>query len=398
MELKRLNRNQKNGKTRLYKRKSRAHTYILRGVLVFFTLLLLLIATVFAAVAVIAHGPSETVRNTLVLSAMQASATKWVPGLFLDDAVVQGILDESSKVNKEVISFDDYKNTYTDENIQNGTNNSNGTQSGETDEWADAKNGMKLITFVQPSFKAYMLLVRDPSRIYVGTSSDFTDPSVEGVDIYGIVRKEGCIAAINGGEFSDPGGVGTGNTPIGVTYSKGKCVWTQATSKTFVGIDKNNKLVAFNDITKAQADEIGIRDGVCFQTTATENVLITNDGNEITVHRLDGDNARSQRTAIGQRADGTIIFLVTDGRTTSNPGATYNDVIEIMVKYGAVTAAMLDGGSSSMLYYEKFYEVYSDQYDYDKLDQFQKRGLVNQYKAFTVPRQIPTFFCIAPER
>ena len=359
------------------------------------TVILLLVATVFSAVAVIAHGPSETVRNTLVLSAMQASATKWVPGLFLDKSVVDGILEDSSKVNKEVISFDDYSNSYTDEQGPAGDKGQTGTD--KTDEWADAKNGMKLITFAMPSFKAYMLLVRDPSRIYVGTSSDFTNPAVEGVDIYGIVKKEGCIAAINGGEFSDPGGVGTGNTPIGVTYSKGKCVWTQSTAKTFIGIDKNNKLQVFKDITKAQADELGIRDGVCFQTTATENVLISNDGSEITVHRLDGDNARSQRTAIGQRADGTIILLVTDGRTTSNPGATYNDVIEIMVKYGAVTAGMLDGGSSSMLYYEKFYDVYPDKFKYDQLDQFQKRGLVNQYKAFTVPRQIPTFFCIAPE-
>lgn len=395
MELKRINRKNKNGKTRLYKRKSRAHSYILRTLLVLATVILLLVATVFSAVAVIAHGPSETVRNTLVLSAMQASATKWVPGLFLDKSVVDGILEDSSKVNKEVISFDDYSNSYTDEQGPAGDKGQTGTD--KTDEWADAKNGMKLITFAMPSFKAYMLLVRDPSRIYVGTSSDFTNPAVEGVDIYGIVKKEGCIAAINGGEFSDPGGVGTGNTPIGVTYSKGKCVWTQSTAKTFIGIDKNNKLQVFKDITKAQADELGIRDGVCFQTTATENVLISNDGSEITVHRLDGDNARSQRTAIGQRADGTIILLVTDGRTTSNPGATYNDVIEIMVKYGAVTAGMLDGGSSSMLYYEKFYDVYPDKFKYDQLDQFQKRGLVNQYKAFTVPRQIPTFFCIAPE-
>ena len=360
-----------------------------------FTVIVLLVGAVFAAVAVIAHGPSETVRNTLVLSAMQASATKWVPGLFLDDAVVNGILEDSSKVNREVISFDDYENSYTDEKGPGNTPGQNTTN--KKDEWADAKNGMKLITFSMPNFKAYMLLVRDPSRLYIGTSSDFTNPAVEGVDVYGIVKREGCIAAINGGEFSDPGGVGTGNTPIGLTYSKGACVWTQATNKTFIGLDKDNKLIVAEDMTKARADELGIRDGVCFQTTSTENVLISNNGAEITVHRLDGDNARSQRTAIGQRADGTLILLVTDGRTTSSPGATYNDVIEILVKYGAVTAGMLDGGSSSMLYYEKFYDVYPDKFNYDKLDQFQKRGLVNQYKAFTVPRQIPTFFCIAPE-
>ena len=131
-----------------------------------------------------------------------------------------------------IISFDDFENTYADDKGPSGSGD--GNTSDKSDEWADAKGGMKLVTLSMPNFKAYMLLVRDPSRIYVGTSSDFTDTSVEGVDIYGIVKKEGCVAAVNGGEFSDPGGMGTGNTPIGITYSKGNCVWAEETSKTFI--------------------------------------------------------------------------------------------------------------------------------------------------------------------
>ncbi len=395
MELKRNVRN-KNGSPKRGNN-SKVKTYVLRGLLVFGTVLILLVGTVFSAVAVIAHGPSETFRDALVQSAMQASATKWVPGLFLSDEVVDEILANASKVNHETISISDYKNSYVDGNLAGGGVNNDSGGNGEGDEWADAKNGMKLYTEVYPSFKAYVLLVKDPSRLYVGTSSSFADTSVHGKDIFSIAEKEGCVAAINGGEFSDPGGVGTGNTPIGVTFSQGKLVWDQSTAKTFIGIDKNNKLVVREQITAAEAEELGIRDGVCFQTGNTENVLITNDGSEVTIHRLDGDNARSQRTAIGQRADGTIILVVTDGRTTSNPGATYNDVTEVMVKFGAVTAGMLDGGSSAMMYYENYYDVYSDRYDYEKLDVNQKKGLVNCYKAFTPPRKIPTFFCVAPE-
>ena len=119
------------------------------------------------------------------------------------------------------------------------------------------------------------------------------------------------------------------------------------------------------------------------------------DGSEVTIHRLDGDGARSQRTAIGQRADGTIILLVTDGRTTSNPGATYNDVTEIMVKFGAVTAGMLDGGSSAMMYYRDWYEKY--EVDISTLDANQRKGMVNKFKAFTPPRYIPTYFMVREE-
>ena len=145
-------------------------------------------------------------------------------------------------------------------------------------------------------------------------------------------------------------------------------------------------------MNKATAESLGIRDGVCFQTG---NVLITNDGSNVTLHRADGNTGTAQRTAIGQTADGTIILLVTDGRTSSSLGATHNDVIDIMVSYGAVTAGMLDGGSSAMMYYDNYFEKY--EYDFEKLDPYQKRGLVNKYKAFTDPRLIPTYFIVGGE-
>ena len=62
------------------------------------------------------------------------------------------------------------------------------------------------------------------------------------------------------------------------------------------------------------------------------------------------------RTAIGQREDGTVLMLVTDGRGASGHlGATAGDLIEIMEEYGAVNAANIDGGSSSVMYYQDKY-------------------------------------------
>lgn len=384
------------------KKKSRAKKYILRVLLVLLTVIIMLVTAVFAAVYAIAHGPSKSIREGLVLSATQASATKWVPGLFLSDAEVADILERGSAVKQEVVSIEDYKNTYTDEaghGTSNGTTNNTDPSNGAYDEWADAKGGIKLRTFSGSNFNAYMLIIRDPSRLYVGTSGSFSsEEGARGRDIFSMAASEGCVAAINGGEFPDGNGIGTGSRPIGLTYSKGRLVWTEYTSKSFIGFDSENKLVVLDSITPARAQQLGIRDGVCFQPTSSENVLITNDGKEITIHRHDGDKARAQRTAIGQRADGAVILLVTDGRTAASPGATYNDVTEIMVKYGAVTAGMLDGGSSSVLYYDRFYEKYPDEYKLDELDRLQKKGLVNRYVAFASPRTIPTFFCVAPER
>ena len=58
------------------------------------------------------------------------------------------------------------------------------------------------------------------------------------------------------------------------------------------------------------------------------------------------------RSAIGQRADGSVILVVVDGRQSHSMGASYDDMVEIMMEYGAVNAANLDGGMSSYMVYE----------------------------------------------
>ena len=179
---------------------------------------------------------------------------------------------------------------------------------------------------------------------------------------------------------------------MGLTYSFGKCVWNDGLRRTFMGFDKNDRLICRDSVSKAEADKLGIRDAVCFQTG---NVLISQNGDDIKLYYGDSNTGTAQRTAIGQRADGTVILLVTDGRSADSIGATRNDVIDIMVKYKAVSAGMLDGGSSAMLYYKD----YQTKYGLDKasLDSFQQKGLVNRYKAFVAPRTIPTFFIVTEE-
>ncbi|MEG1027186.1 MAG: phosphodiester glycosidase family protein, partial [Oscillospiraceae bacterium] len=58
------------------------------------------------------------------------------------------------------------------------------------------------------------------------------------------------------------------------------------------------------------------------------------------------------RTAIGQRADGAVLLLVIDGRQPHSLGANLKDLADIMIEHGAINAGNLDGGSSTMMYYE----------------------------------------------
>ncbi len=389
-----------NGRT-IKRRSTRKRPYSIVGrvLLVIFTVIFVFVFALFAVCKTVATGPSETVRDLLVLSAMQASATKWVPGLFLDDAVVDEIVSKSADVNVDVIPMDAIVKPTIDNNVDtdNITSDTVSDDEGSTseppvsDEWANAIDGMIYETYTGSTFKAYILLVKDPSRLIVGTSSDYKSGKT-GMRIFDMVKKYGAVAAINAGEFKDTNGTGTGDNPIGLTYSLGSCVWNDGAKRTFIGFDSDNNLVVANSMTKSEADALGIRDAVSFQTG---NVLISNDGVNVSLHYAESNTGTAQRTAIGQRADGTVILIVTDGRTASSLGATRNDMIDLMLSYGAVTAGMLDGGSSAMMYYEDYYTKYG--IDTSNFDEYQLQGLINKYKAFTKPRRMPTYFLVMPE-
>lgn len=341
------------------------------------TVIICIFITALTALNILVNGPCEPLRDRLVLSAMQASATKWLPGLFMPQEKVDEIVAQSFVVNTDVISLEEYS-----ESLKNNNET-------VVDKWENAKDGLILETIHGKTFTGYVMLVKDPSRVFIGTSSDFKHNKM-GMTIFNVAEKENAIAAINAGEFADPGGSGTGNNPMGITYSKGECVWNDSLKRTFIGFDNNNKLVVAEPMNKATAESLGVRDGVSFQNG---NILITNEDGNITMHYADNNTGTAQRTAIGQCADGTVILLVTDGRSASSLGATRNDVIDVMVNYGAICAGMLDGGSSSLMYYEDYYTKYG--IDENTLDQYQKKGLVNRYKAFTTPRRMPTYICVA---
>ena len=62
---------------------------------------------------------------------------------------------------------------------------------------------------------------------------------------------------------------------------------------------------------------------------------------------------RGPRTAVGQRADGGIVLLTTDGRQPGlSVGMTNFELAQALVRFGAVRGMGLDGGGSSTLAFE----------------------------------------------
>ena len=62
---------------------------------------------------------------------------------------------------------------------------------------------------------------------------------------------------------------------------------------------------------------------------------------------------RHPRTAVGQKADGRIIFVAIDGRQPGySTGATNFELAQRMVSLGAVTASALDAGGSTTMAFD----------------------------------------------
>ena len=77
---------------------------------------------------------------------------------------------------------------------------------------------------------------------------------------------------------------------------------------------------------------------------------IFNAGEALTPVQLRG---RDPRTAIGQRADGTIVMLAVDGRRRGwSVGITNWDLAQTLVHYGCVTGFALDSGGSTTLAFD----------------------------------------------
>ena len=76
--------------------------YVLRTLLVLLTVVALLVGGLAVTLNLIFNGPSPSARDVLTMSLLEASATKWIPGLFLGQEKVEEILDI---VANEVSSF-----------------------------------------------------------------------------------------------------------------------------------------------------------------------------------------------------------------------------------------------------------------------------------------------------
>lgn len=292
----------------------------IRNFLVIFVVSLLLLGV--SAVIFIFYSPYTKLKELYVTTAMTTMSHQYLARIFLSEEEINNIM-EKNRI-KEPVENSDVSD------IDTGA----GKDSEESED-------IQLVNITRGKFKGYMLIVKDPSRVSVGTSQNI---GKTGMTVMDIVKRYGAIGGINAGGFADENGKGTGGIPQGILIENGKVVFASSHGKhSIIGFDRNNVLVLGN-YTLDEMEKLGLRDAVSFRP-----FLVVNGKPVIT--QGDGGWGIAPRTAIGQRKDGTVLMLVIDGRQISSIGATLKDVQDIMLEYGAHNAANLDGGSSTTLCY-----------------------------------------------
>lgn len=170
-----------------------------------------------------------------------------------------------------------------------------------------------------------------------------------GEQIHVLAERVNAIGAINASGFYDPNGKGNGGTPLGIIIQDGQILNSSNNDPDradfIAGITYDGVLIS-GVYSANQLIELGVRDAAGFKPQ-----LISNGKKMIT--KGDGGWGIGPRTAIAQRADGTIMFLVIEGRQAHSIGATQREVQDILYDRGAINAMAMDGGSSSIMYFNK---------------------------------------------
>ena len=283
------------------------------------------------------YGPYAGFREWLITTAMTTKSHQYLATWFYDDETIREVLEKNKVQEVEEITdssltviLDDedkkteYANEYERAVLEKDPNNED----------------YKIIEIEGKGYSGYLAVIYDPSRIKTVYSKKL---GTSGQYLTTMAKDNDALIAINGGGFVDPNYNSNGANPLGITFSGGKLITSDSYSGTggLIGFTEENKLV-LGKMTVKQAQEMKVRDAVTYGPF----LIINGKASKVLGN---GGWGTAPRTAIGQRQDGIVLFLVIDGRTVSRPGADMNDLIEIMQNYGAYNAANLDGGTSSVM-------------------------------------------------
>lgn len=284
------------------------------------------------------YGPYSWIRNTLITTAMTTMSHQYLAQWFFSDDYIAEVLannyivENTDDTNPDLIDMDSgnngkYANEYEKALFQG----------------VDQNTVYKKIEIKGNKYNGFIMAIYKPEKVKITVTSKL---GTEGETLKQLSSKNNALVAMNASGFFDPTWAGNGAMPHGTVIKDGKVIWDYDDAQVgggFIGFDRDNRLI-LGRMTKQQALNKGIRDGIEFGP-----FLVVN--GKPSFIKGDGGWGIAPRSAIGQRADGIVLFVVINGRNYKQGilGIDMVGLTEIMVNYGAINAANLDGGTSSAL-------------------------------------------------
>jgi len=201
----------------------------------------------------------------------------------------------------------------------------------------DTHNGIVILRHNGDEYVSRMAIIKNPSQVGIRLAPEY---GTEGAIINDICEYHDAVLGINASGFYDPNGHGNGAEAYGYMVANGKKYSSSVGSNyKMLGFDQNDALC------------IGRYDDASFFRDAVEfKPILVLDGKQM-VEGSAGWGIQP-RSAIGQRKNGDVLLLIVDGRAPGySVGATVGDMAELMLHYDAEQAINLDGGSSSVMWY-----------------------------------------------
>lgn len=303
--------------------------------------ILFFISVVGYSVVAFGHIPFvEKWRNIWIETAMTTDQHRWLATSFFPDWLIEDVMNRQvdikdmgiTDINKAESPFGDVIDPST---LVEGEPDAHGNIVYDN----NVEEGIVILNVEDTNFKGKLIIVDDPSRVFLG-ATDYKGSRGEFICDY--LEKENAVVGVNASGFIDTGGVSLGGQISGMCVSQGEYWGSYKSKYTLIGFDNDDRLIVGGT---GDWEQYNIRDGMQFRPT-----LIL-DGEKV-VEDSAGWGLQP-RTTIGQCANGVVLILVVDGRQVGySLGATMEDCADILLEYGAVTAAACDGGSSSVIGYE----------------------------------------------
>ena len=296
-----------------------------------------IILDIFAIICLITfYVPFFGIRDFLITNAMPTMSHKYIARTFYSNKTIKEVLNSNKVIELEdstdptkidftkLVDTGHYSSIYEEQVLKRDKGN----------------DLYKIITVEEDGYKAYIAVIYDSKRVHLVSSSNSGKQKIDE-----IAEENNAKIAINASGYTY--GKNYTKIPSGAVIMDGRIasnVGKPYYGGGIVGFNEDGVLMLIND-TATVAIKAGMVPGMEFGPFLIVNGKMAN-------IKGDGGWGKAQRTAIAQRKDGIVLFLVSDGRQYNKGiiGMSMKQIATLLLKYGAYNASNLDGGNSAIMY------------------------------------------------